>query len=296
MAVDAHHHFWDPVRAPQPWITEEIAVLARSFGPNDLQPLLSAAGVDQTVLVQSAASDGDTDYMFAVAGDVPWVGAIVAWCSLDDWPRAGARLAELKDRPKFRGVRHIIHFEADPHWILRRQVWPALEALQQAGLVLELPAVYPRHLGDVPELARRHPELRIVIDHLGKPPLGTPEMGDWEALLRQAAEKPNVYAKISGLNTLAPSPDWGSRDLEPAVRVAVSAFVPDRLMLGSDWPVALLNGTYGQVWAETSAAVQQVAGDAAARALSSTAQRLYQLQTEPTRPYPGLAGPVRHSR
>ncbi len=276
LAVDTHHHFWDPKRIPQSWMTDEHASIARAFEPPDLEPLMRAAGVTRTVLVQSAARDDDTDYMFELAGDVPWVGGIVAWCSLDDPARARERLAELSARPKLRGIRHLIHQEPDPHWIMRPEVQPTLELLGNMQLVLELPAVYPNHLGDVPELARRHPGLKIVVDHLGKPPLGTGHMKRWEELLRAASEQPNVYAKISGLNTVAPR-DWTAADLEPAVRVAVDAFGSRRLVCGSDWPVALLNGDYERVWRETTAAVERVAGTVADQILEATAMTLYGL-------------------
>jgi L-fuconolactonase len=229
------------------------------------------------VLVQSAARDDDTDYMFELADDLPWVGGIVAWCDLDDEVSARRRLDALRARPKLRGIRHLIHLEPDPHWILRPAVQPGLALLAERGLVLELPAEYPEHIGDVPELARRHPGLRIVIDHLGKPPLGSPQMDAWEELLRAAAAQPNVYAKVSGLNTVAPSRDWSAADLEPAVIVAVEAFGADRLACGSDWPVALLNGDYERVWRETTAAIEHVAGSAAEQILTSTAATLYRL-------------------
>ena len=66
--------------------------------------------------------------------------------------------------------------------------------MEERGLVLELPCVFPRHLGDLPELAQRFPPLTIVIDHLGKPPLGTEHMGEWAAFSDLAAELPNVCA------------------------------------------------------------------------------------------------------
>ena len=259
-------------------MTAEHAVIARAFEPDDLEPLLRSVGVTRTVLVQSAGSDADTDYMFAFASDVPWIGGVVAWCCLDDERRARARLNELLMRPKLRGIRHLTHQEPDPHWIMRPAVQPALSMLEKEGLILELPAVFPDHLGDVPELARRHPGLALVIDHLAKPPLGTAQMEPWADLLRAAAEQPNVYAKISGLNTVVPGPVWSAADIEPAIRVAIDAFGPKRLVCGSDWPVALLNGDYVQVWRETTAAIVQVAGaPAAAEIMATTPSELYRL-------------------
>ena len=275
MIVDAHQHFWNPARLAQGWMTGEHEAINRAFEPPDLEPLLAAAGVAATVLVQSAADDRDTDYMFELADGVPWVGAVTAWCRLDDAGAARARLDALAAHPKLRAIRHLIHAEADPHWLLRAEVQAALALLEERGLLLELPAVFPDHLGDVPELARRYPALTLVIDHLGKPPLGTGEMAAWHGQLERAGECGNVVAKVSGLNTMVPRPDWGARDLEPALRAAIDAFGSERLMFGSDWPVALLNGTYEHVFFETTSAIRSAAGAGADAILGGNAQRVY---------------------
>ncbi|HEV8459215.1 MAG TPA: amidohydrolase family protein, partial [Gaiellaceae bacterium] len=119
MIVDAHHHFWNPARIPQGWMSAEHAAIDRAFEPPDLRPLLGACGVDMTVLVQSASEDRDSDYMFELVDDVPWVGAVTAWCRLDDLDAARARLDALAAHPKLRAIRHLIHQEDDRHWILR---------------------------------------------------------------------------------------------------------------------------------------------------------------------------------
>jgi L-fuconolactonase len=274
--VDTHQHFWNPGRIPQPWMTDEHAAIARTFEPPDLEPLLAECGVGRTVLVQSAASDEDTDYMFEVAGAVEWVGAIVGWCRLDDPVAARRRLDELHARPKLRGIRHLIHQEPDPHWIRKPAVADSLALLEERQLLLELPAVYPDHLDDIPTIAARHAGLTIVIDHLGKPPLGTDEMARWEELLRVAAERPNVHAKVSGLNTATADRHWTADDLQPAVEVALDAFGVERLVLGSDWPVCLLNGTYERVQRETLLALKR-ACDEPRPLLERNAERIYRL-------------------
>jgi L-fuconolactonase len=275
MIVDAHHHFWNPARIPQGWMTGEHEAINRAFEPPDLEPLLAASGIAATVLVQSAAADRDTDYMFELVDGVPWVGAVTAWCRLDDVDVARARLDALAAQPKLRAIRHLIHAESDPHWLLRAEVQPGLALLEERGLLLELPAVFPDHLGDVPELARRYPALTLVIDHLGKPPIGTDAMDAWQRQLEQAALHGNVVAKVSGLNTMVPRSDWSAGDLEPAIRVALDAFGAERLMFGSDWPVALLNGSYEHVFVETTSAIRSVVGDDADAVLGANAWRLY---------------------
>jgi L-fuconolactonase len=85
----------------------------------------------------------------------------------------------------------------------------------------------------------------------------------------------NVVAKVSGLNTVVQRRDWDGGDLEPAVRAALDAFGPARLMFGSDWPMALLNGSYEQVVRETAAAIRSVAGSDSDAILGGNAVRLY---------------------
>ena len=257
-------------------MTEEHRVINRAFEPADLEPLMRANDVTATVVVQSAAEDRDTDYLFEQIDGVPWIGAVVAWLRLDDVDAARNRLRELRAQPKLRGIRHLIHQELDPHWILSPSVQPALELLAAAGLLLELPAEFPRHLEDVPELARRHPGLTFVIDHLAKPPLGSEQMPQWREQLLAAGAHPNMYAKVSGLNTIL-THDWTAADLEPAIETALEAFGPTRLVFGSDWPVALLNGTYGDVASRTCDAIRAVAGADADAIVADNAKKLYRI-------------------
>jgi L-fuconolactonase len=277
--IDAHHHLWNIERTPQPWMTAEHGAIARTFAPADLEPLLTTCGIAQTVLVQGACLDDDTDYLFEVAADHAWVGGITAWVALDDPSACRTRLTELGTRPKLRGIRHLIHDEPDPHWIVRPAVLEGIALVEDAGLVLELPIVFPRHFGDVDELALSFPRLRIVVDHLGKPPIGSAEMADWETALRVCAEHPNVVAKISGLNTAIARSDWSASDLRRPIEVAVDCFGSDRLMWGSDWPVSLLNGGYERVLEESVAALEEVARDGTAAILGDTARQIYRLDS-----------------
>jgi L-fuconolactonase len=243
---------------------------------------MTAAGVEATILVQAANLDEDTDFMFEHAARHDWIAAVVAWVALDDPARASERLEELEAQPKLRGIRHLIHDEPDPHWILQAAVIESLALLEERGLLLELPAVFPRHLPDVPELARSFPQLTIVIDHLAKPPFERETFGVWARELEAAAGYPNVAAKISGLNTALERGDWSADDIRPAIAVALAAFGPDRLLCGSDWPVALLNGDYGRVWRETRRVVEELAPAASEKLLAGTARRLYRVEPAQT--------------
>lgn len=276
-AVDAHQHFWNPARLPLPWLGPEHGFLNGAFEPVDLEPLLAESGVDQTVLVQSACLDADTESMLEHADAHDWIGAVVGWLPLESPAGTAARLEELADRSKLRGIRHLLHEEDDPHWILRPAVLESLALVERAGLVLEVPAIFPRHLGDVPTIARSFPELTIVVNHLAKPPLDGYGFEEWVRQLRAVATEPNVAAKISGLNTATAKRHWCAADLEPAIEVALEAFGPGRLLCGSDWPVLLLNGDYPQVWRETRHILSACTESERSQVLTGTATRLYSL-------------------
>jgi L-fuconolactonase len=255
-----------------------MEVIRRSFGPADLKPLLDRNGIDAVVLVQGACLDSDTDYLCEEADRQEWIAAVTVWLPLDDPARTRRRLTALRRWPKVRGVRHLIQDESDPHWIMRHTVLESLELLQDEGVVLELPVVYPRHFDDVPRLAMLFPQLALVIDHLGKPPLADAGLVNWEEKLLAAAEPQNVSAKVSGLNTALTRGDWTAADFVAAVEVAVRAFGPDRLMCGTDWPVALLNGDYDRVWNALQQVVAAVAPGSAAQLFGGTAARVYQFE------------------
>ena len=280
MVVDAHQHFWNPARIPQPWMTDEHAAIARTFEPPDLEPLLADCGVGQTVLVQSAATDEDTDYMFEVAGEVPGWGRSSAGAGSTIRDAARRRLDELQARPKFRGIRHLIHQEHDPHWILRPSVAAGLALLEERGLLLELPAVYPNHLDDVPTLAARYPGLTIVVDHLGKPPLGhgrVAAVGGSPPSSGHMAERPR--------QDLRPQHRNGRRELDGRRPAAGGRHRCRRVRSGSARVRQRLAGRspqreYERVWQETVVAVDR-ASDDPRRILEQNSMQLYRLATTP---------------
>lgn len=277
MIVDAHQHFWNLDRVAYPWLTPEYGPIHRSFEEPDLQPHLDAAGVDGTVIVQSMDSYPDTDYMLEVADRWPRIWAVVGWVPLTRPGEAAEALDRYRRDRRFVGVRHLIHEEADPDWLLRPDVQDGLALLAERDLTFDVVAVLPRHLAHVPVLAQRFPGLRLVIDHLAKPLIRERGWQPWADLLARAAELPNVYAKVSGLNTAAEPASWSADDLRPYVDHAVERFGVDRLMYGGDWPVALLAGDYPKVWRETQALLADLDPASRARILGGTAIEFYRI-------------------
>jgi L-fuconolactonase len=234
--VDAHHHFWDPAKADYPWMTDEVAPLRRRFGPEDLEPLLREHGVDGTVVVQARQSLDETRELLAVAAATPFVVGVVGWVDLAG--DVAAQLAEFEGA--LVGVRHLVHDELDPEWLLRDDVQCGLRAVGEAGLAYDL-LVRVRELPAAIETVRRHPSVRFVLDHVAKAPRGPAEHAEWERLVSKLAELPNVACKISGLFTEA--------DPRGTAERALRWFGRERCMFGSDWPVSTLAGDYGDALA-----------------------------------------------
>ena len=272
--VDAHQHFWNLESGLYAWPTPAEAPIYRTFAPQDLEPELRAAGVDATVVVQATDSIADTDAMIAHAHEHAWIAGVVGWLPLADRPAAEQALDAR--RGSLNGVRHLIHWERDRDWLIRPQVQPGLALLAEQDLPFDVVAVFPDHMDLIPEVAAAHPNLVLILDHLGKPPFRGHGWDAWVEATRRAAAHPNVFAKISGLDTAA-GPGWTLDEIRPAWTIALEAFGPGRLLFGSDWPVCRLVSTYGDVVAATRALVAELAPTEQDRILGGTAVEVYRL-------------------
>lgn len=245
--IDAHQHLWSPQRDLYAWLQRAPESLPTEFIPDTLQGEMTASGVSGGVLVQAANTFDDTRAVLAVADQHAWVMGVVGWVPLSEPDVAAAALDLLTGHPRFKGVRHLIHDEPDPDHVLRPAVLRGLAELERCGVPFDVVCVLPRHLQHVATLARRFPNLKLVVDHLAKPPIASGEWTPWADLLRRAGEHDNVFAKVSGLNTAARWATWTAADLQPYIDHALACFGAQRLMFGSDWPVATLAGSSARV-------------------------------------------------
>lgn len=280
MIIDAHQHVWDLDRSPYPWLGPEVPLWNRTFTFEEVQPHLRANGVTATVLVQSDDHDGDTALMLEVADAHPEVAAVVAFVPLDRPEEAAARLEELRRDDRVVGIRNLIHNVPDPDWLLRREVDEGLALLERAGVTFDLVSVLPRHLEHVAALSERHPDLRIVIDHLSKPPIGESSREPWWSLIEAAAENPLVHAKISGLYPGAAPEDWTVESIQPFVDRALDVFGPERLMYGGDWPISVASGGYDRVLEGLRAALAGLDEHEAEQVWAGTARRFYRISSD----------------
>jgi L-fuconolactonase len=272
--VDAHQHFWNLESGLYSWPTPAEAPIHRTFAPQDLEPELRAAGIDATVVVQATDSLADTDAMLAHAHEHTWIAGVVGWLPLADRP-AAERALDAR-RGGLNGVRHLIHWERDRDWLIRPQVQPGLALLAEQGLPFDVVAVFPDHMHLIPEVAAAHPDLMLILDHLAKPPFRGQGWDTWVEAIRRVAAHPNVFAKVSGLDTAA-GPGWTIDEIRPAWTIALEAFGPGRLLFGTDWPVCRLVSTYGDVVAASRALVAELTPSEQDRILGGTAAELYRL-------------------
>lgn len=277
MAVDAHHHLWDLEVRDQEWITgEAMAPIRRSFGVGDLKPLAEAAGVDTTVVVQTITVAEETPELLAIADDEPLIGAVTGWVDLTA-ENVAERLAELRagrGGGYLRGIRHQVQGEPDPRWLCRGDVRRGLREVGKAGLLYEL-LTLPQQLDAAIETAAALDDVPFVLDHCSKPPIAAAELEPWATLVRRLAARQNVTCKLSGLVTEADWAQWTVGDLRPYADVVLEAFGPDRVMVGSDWPVCTLAGSYERVFDTAHDLISGLTPSEREAVLDTTARRVY---------------------
>jgi len=274
--IDTHQHLWMMSERAYDWITPEYGPIHDDFGPERVAADIAEAGVTGTVLVQAADTYEDTFYMLSVAETVPTVLGVVAWAPLDRHDEARAALDVYAATPYVKGVRCLTHTYDDSRWILGEEVDRTLGLLAARGLALDLVSVTDEQLETVATVAKRHPELTVVLDHMAKPPIADQGWEPWASLIAAVAAQPNTVVKLSGLNT-ASQPEWKVADWQRYVDHVVEHFGPSRIMLGSDWPVSILAGDFVGVWQAQREVIASLPIDQQDEILFHTARRVYAL-------------------
>jgi len=252
--VDAHQHYWKVAAQEQPWRTSAHGSIDRDYEPADLAPELAAAGVDATVLMQSVDSPEENDRLAAYAASTPTVAGVVGWLPLQDAGAARRELVRAADAT-WCGVRCLV--ARDPmEWLATPESVALFREVAARDVAWDVVPITAEQVEAVVRLADAVPELRIVVDHLARPPLDTGGWQPWADLIGRLAACPSVALKVSvGIDALTAWPQWQPDVLAPYVRHVLDSFGPDRLMLASNWPVVLLRAPYGQAWADLSAAL-----------------------------------------
>lgn len=271
--VDAHLHLWNLDSGGYGWLGPQHGPLHRSFSAEEAGRELASSGVDRAILVQADDTLADTRAMLEAARANDWIAGVVGWVRLDAPEEAAHQLDDWLREPGFCGVRHLVHDDPRDDFLELPAVRESLKGVAEAGIAFDVPDAWPRHLSAAIDLAVAFPELTVVIDHLGKPPLGRPEESSWRAELARCAALPNTVAKVSGLRL--PRVPYTADALRPAWEAALEIFGPRRLMYGGDWPVSTLGGSYSETLAVLGELIGELDPAEALEVWSGTARRTY---------------------
>ena len=243
MRIDAHQHFWRYDPDEYDWIDDSMSGIRRDFLPADLQPELKRAGFDGSIAVQARQSLDETRWLLDLADSSPFILGVVGWVDLRS-EKARAQLTRLK-HPKLIGLRHIVQSESDDRFLLQPDFLRGISLLEEFNLTYDI-LIYPRHLPVAAEFVARFPRQRFILDHLAKPLVKSATLHPWDSDIRGLAKFPNVFCKLSGLVTEADWKAWKPEHFSPYLEIALECFGPERLMIGSDWPVCLVAAPYSR--------------------------------------------------
>jgi L-fuconolactonase len=278
MMIDSHQHFWQVGHFDYPWMSSEVEVLYQDYLPAQLEPILQEAGVAKTVLVQASNSLAETYWLLSLAERHPFIAGVVGWVDLKD-PEMGQELEVLTANPKFKGVRHLVESEPADDWLVQPTVLKGLRVLEKHRVSYDL-LVHTRHLKHVKTVAEAFPNLRLVIDHMAKPPIASGEIAAWASALKEVAGYANVSCKLSGLVTEADWTSWTTEALRPYLERALEFFGPKRMMFGSDWPVCLLASSYAQVLESFQSLLADLAEEDRNHIFGENVREFYRLHAE----------------
>jgi L-fuconolactonase len=248
--------------------------LRRDFLPLDARREMDAIGVIACIAVQVRQTLEETAWLLELTDEFPFIAGVIGWVDLQA-PDVDAQLARVAAHSRLVGIRHIV--QAEPDGFLERPAFlRGIARLEPFDLTYDI-LVYARQMPAAVAFARAFPRQRFVLDHLGKPDVRAQEYQSWRAQLNQLAALPNVHCKLSGLVTEADWGSWKPEQLRPYLDGALDAFGPDRLMIGSDWPVCTLAGTYKDVIGVTLDAIGEYSVTEQERMLGGTARELWNL-------------------
>ena len=246
MKIDSHQHYWHFNTADYGWMGDNMSVIKRDFLPTDLLPELKSIGFDGSVAVQARQSLEETNWLLQLAEEHPHIKGVVGWVDLQS-EQAEAQIAAFAKHPKAVGVRHVIHDEEDIDFMLRPAFIRGVQLLEKYNLAYDI-LIFPKHLPNTIEFVKQFSEQQIfVVDHIAKPLIKDGIVSPWREEIAALATFPNVYCKVSGMVTEADWNTWTPENIRPYLDIVFEAFGPERILIGSDWPVCLVAGKYSEV-------------------------------------------------
>ena len=273
--IDAHHHLWRYLPPGPAWMADGMEGLRRNFLVEDLEAVTFEAGVTGTIVVETARTIEETEWLCEIAASEGLICGVVGWAPLTS-PEIDSELERIASLPKIKAIRHPIHDEPDDQFVLRDDFNRGIAALKGFDLRYDV-LIFEKHLAQTIEFIDRHPNQIFILDHVAKPRIHERIISPWRENMRELARRPNVYCKLSGMVTEADWQLWSNEQLSPYIETALEAFTPMRLMFGSDWPVVTLASTYQQWIAALRVSIARLSSSEKDWIFSKTAIEAYGL-------------------
>lgn len=278
--IDSHHHLWRYTPEDYGWISDDMASLRRDFLLDDLQQEIATANVRGAVAVQARQTLEETRWLLDLAdNDQSPIHGVVGWLPIADseFPQL---LEQFTQHERLRGLRHIVQAE-QPGFLDDKHFNTGIAQLQNTGLVYDI-LIYARQLQEAIRFVDKHPAQSFVLDHIAKPDMRHNGFDAWANSFRELAQRPHVTCKLSGMVTETDWNHWTPEELSPYADLALEAFGPQRLMIGTDWPVLTVGCSYSQWWSTVEQWISPLTQHERNLILGETAARVYRLHPSNT--------------
>jgi L-fuconolactonase len=274
--IDTHQHYWKYSKQEYPWIGPGMEPLAQDRLPADLKPLIEEMGIGGTVAVQARQELEETDALLKMADENDFIRGVVGWVDLRS-PQVEEQLDKYQEHPKMVGVRHVVQDEPDERFVLGEEFLRGIGKLKQYNLVYDI-LIFPNQLPANIEMVEKFPDQVFILDHIAKPYIKDKRISPWDSDIKKLAAHENVSCKISGMVTEADWKNWKSEDFKPYMEVVLEAFGPERLTIGSDWPVCTAAGDYKSVVSIADDFIGQLSEDEQKAVWEENPVRIYGLK------------------
>lgn len=245
MTIDSHQHFWKYEPVKHSWIDDTMSVIREDFLPSDLKKVYAENGMDGCVAVQADQTLAETDFLLELAKENDFIKGVVGWADLRS-EEVDTVLEKYYSEKKLKGWRHVVQDEKDHNFLIRPDFLRGISYLEKYDYAYDI-LIFPHQLGATLEFVKNYPHQKFVIDHIAKPYIKDGFYEGWAVLMKEIAKQENVYCKLSGMITEADYNSWQPQQITPYMDLVLHSFGTKRLMYGSDWPVCLVAGNYGQV-------------------------------------------------
>jgi len=252
--VDCHQHLWDLSRQKLSWL-QGNDTLGRSFVMKDYLAAIEGTGITKAVYMEVDVDKDEKILEGEIVTDLckqagsPTVAAVLG--CIPDAPDFANYVNHWKKNPFVRGFRTVLSGDNDqcvmPNFVR------GIQTIGEAGFRFDL-CTSPKGLANCVKLVKSCPDTRFIVDHCGNVEIKAWRLQnrndeasrkmilEWKRDMTMLAGKQDTICKISGIVAQVPK-GWTAEDIAPAINFCLDTFGPERVVVGSDWPVCLMGAT-----------------------------------------------------